>query len=70
IPFLVTSATFTPDMLNDSHQLLQIHSDQLLTVDCSTDHPNISIGVKKIEHPLTTYLDLAFLIPSGWKACD
>ncbi|EKM49479.1 uncharacterized protein PHACADRAFT_106922, partial [Phanerochaete carnosa HHB-10118-sp] len=31
---------------------------------------NIHIGVQKIEHAVGSYLDLAFLVPSGWKEGD
>ncbi|KIJ62204.1 hypothetical protein HYDPIDRAFT_94679, partial [Hydnomerulius pinastri MD-312] len=42
----------------------------MVTVRRSSNRPNIKIGVKKIKYALNSYADLAFLIPTGWKAGD
>ncbi|EGO02085.1 hypothetical protein SERLA73DRAFT_151081 [Serpula lacrymans var. lacrymans S7.3] len=34
------------------------------------DRPHISISVCKIEHSLTSYVDLAFVVSDGWKMGD
>ncbi|KAL4066170.1 hypothetical protein J3A83DRAFT_4098971 [Scleroderma citrinum] len=47
-----------------------MHLDNLVSIQCSSDHPNIKIGVKKIKHALDSYVDLTFLIPSDWKEGD
>ncbi|KAG1793669.1 uncharacterized protein HD556DRAFT_1237700 [Suillus plorans] len=39
----------------------------MVTICCSSDRPNIKIGVKKIKYALNSYCDLAFLILMGWK---
>ncbi|KIK17759.1 hypothetical protein PISMIDRAFT_78107, partial [Pisolithus microcarpus 441] len=36
----------------------------------SSDRPNIKIGVQKIKYALSSYTDLAFLIPAGFKVDD
>jgi hypothetical protein len=36
----------------------------------STDQPNIKICVHKIRYSLSSYMDLAFLIPTGWTPGD
>ncbi|KAL4065980.1 hypothetical protein J3A83DRAFT_4098792 [Scleroderma citrinum] len=47
-----------------------MHSDNLVSIQHSSNCPNIKIGVKKIKHALDSYVDLAFLIPSDWKEGD
>ncbi|KIK77553.1 hypothetical protein PAXRUDRAFT_166469 [Paxillus rubicundulus Ve08.2h10] len=39
-------------------------------VHCSSDHPNIKIGVKKIKYALNSFSDLTFLIHTGIKVGD
>ncbi|KIM63649.1 hypothetical protein SCLCIDRAFT_116855 [Scleroderma citrinum Foug A] len=47
-----------------------MHSNNLIIIHRSSDCPNIRIGVKKIQYALSSYVDLAFLIPKGWKVGD
>ncbi|KAL4066010.1 hypothetical protein J3A83DRAFT_4099404 [Scleroderma citrinum] len=47
-----------------------MHSDNLVSIQCSSNCPNIKNGVKKIKHALDSYVNLAFLIPSDWKEGD
>ncbi|KAL4068976.1 hypothetical protein J3A83DRAFT_4095417 [Scleroderma citrinum] len=47
-----------------------MHLDNLVSIQRSSDHPNIKIGVKKIKHALDSYVNLAFLISSDWKEGD
>jgi len=70
IPILITSATLTKDSLSNARQLLHMHSDKMVTIRRSSDRTNIKIGVKKIKYALSSYSDLAFLIPTGWKTGD
>ncbi|KAF9230225.1 hypothetical protein BU15DRAFT_57459 [Melanogaster broomeanus] len=70
IPIMIASATLTKDALTDTLQLLHMHRDRLITIRRSSDRPNLKIGVRKIKYALNTYADLAFLIPTGWKASD
>ena len=70
IPLLVTSATLTKSISSDITKLLHIHSDHKYTVHHSSDRPNIKIRVKKIKYALSSFADLAFLIPTGYKVRD
>lgn len=70
IPFMLASATLTNNTLKDTLRLLHMHSDNLVIICRSSDRPNIRIGVKKIQYALSSYVDLAFLIPKGWKVGD
>ncbi|KAG2154426.1 uncharacterized protein EDB93DRAFT_1081486 [Suillus bovinus] len=45
VPFMIMSATLTPDTLRDVQRLLHMRSDNLLMVHMSTDRPNIKICV-------------------------
>ncbi|EGO04652.1 hypothetical protein SERLA73DRAFT_44095, partial [Serpula lacrymans var. lacrymans S7.3] len=45
VPIVVTSTTLPQETLTSVKKLLHIHSDRLFTTYCSTDRPNISIGV-------------------------
>ena len=70
IPFMITSATLTRDALTNALRLLHMHPDKTITIRRSSDRPNIKIGVRKIKYALTSYADLAFLVPPGWKVGD
>ncbi|KAG1889560.1 P-loop containing nucleoside triphosphate hydrolase protein [Suillus subluteus] len=70
VPFIVASATLTSDALRDICRLLHIRPENLATIHVSTDRPNIKIGVRKIKYSLTSYADLAFLIPASIKLDD
>ncbi|KIK91053.1 hypothetical protein PAXRUDRAFT_150406, partial [Paxillus rubicundulus Ve08.2h10] len=67
---LVTSATLTKSAITDITRLLHMHKDKTLIIHCSSDRPNIKIGVRKIKYPLNTYTNLAFLILAGFKVGD
>ncbi|KIK79084.1 hypothetical protein PAXRUDRAFT_162240 [Paxillus rubicundulus Ve08.2h10] len=66
---MLTSATLTVLTLSNVVCLLHICTDSLVAIHCSSDHPNIKIGLK-IKYTLNNYVDLAFLIPEGWKRDD
>ncbi|KAG1862650.1 P-loop containing nucleoside triphosphate hydrolase protein [Suillus subluteus] len=70
VPFMITSATLTPNTLRDVQRLLHMRSENLLLVHMSTDQPNIKICVRKIRYSLSSYMDLAFLVPTGWTPGD
>ncbi|KAG1731094.1 uncharacterized protein EDB91DRAFT_1059037 [Suillus paluster] len=45
-----------------------MHLDtKLLAFHTSVNHINIKLCVRKIMYSLSSYQDLAFLIPNGWK---
>ncbi|KIK18572.1 hypothetical protein PISMIDRAFT_45097, partial [Pisolithus microcarpus 441] len=70
VPLLVTSATIMKKMLHDLTQLLHMSPSRTVVVRWSSDRPNIKIGVQKIKYALSSYADLAFLIPTGFKVDD
>ena len=70
VPLLVTSATLTKVMISDTMRLLHMHRDKMVIIHRSCDRPNITIGVRKIKYALSSYADLAFLVPDGYKLGD
>ena len=64
IPFYVTSATLPLRVLRDIEDILQIRNDAYI-FQRSSDRPNIHLSVREIKYPLSTFYDLAFLIPDG-----
>lgn len=67
VPYMITSATLTPETLTELKKTLHIRSDKLVTIRTPIDRPNVYLSVRKINHPLLTYADLGFLVPEGWK---
>ena len=63
IPFYITSATIPHKMLQDIKETLHIPSTSLL-FQRSNDRHNIAFCVKKMKHPMSSFEDLAFLVPS------
>ncbi|KIJ10932.1 hypothetical protein PAXINDRAFT_85280 [Paxillus involutus ATCC 200175] len=70
IPYMIASATLTPELLCDVKKLLHLRSENLLTIHTSTDRPNLALCIRKIKYTLSTYADLGFLVPLGWKEGD
>ncbi|KIK20561.1 hypothetical protein PISMIDRAFT_71516, partial [Pisolithus microcarpus 441] len=70
VPLLVTSAMIMKKTLHDLTQLLHMSPSRTVVVCWSSDRPNIKIGVQKIKYALSSYTDLAFLIPAGFKVDD
>ncbi|KAJ3481397.1 hypothetical protein NLI96_g7679 [Meripilus lineatus] len=70
VPVTLASATFSPQILADIIETLQIQKSSLIHIHLSNDRPNISIGVRRIQHTVHSFQDLAFLIPKDWKEGD
>lgn len=70
VPYMIASATLAPEIIAELKQRLHIRSNNLVTIHTSTDRPNIYLSVRKINYTLSTYADLGFLIPEGWKDGD
>lgn len=70
VPLLVTSATLTKATISDITRLLHMHRDQTSVIRCSCSRPNIKIVVRKIKYARSSYADLGFLIPEGYKLGD
>ncbi|KAJ3553995.1 hypothetical protein NM688_g3330 [Phlebia brevispora] len=68
--FVFASATFTPSILADIKRSFNLTQDRLTHIHRSNDRPNIHIAVRKILYSLSSFLDLAFLVPDGWKDGD
>ena len=64
IPFFLTSATLPTAILNDVMDILQIHPVRHIIFHRSNDRPNVYLSVRKIQHALQSYEDLAFLVDS------
>lgn len=67
ISIMIASATLTKVALTHTTRLLHMHADKMVTIHRLSDRPNIKIGVRKIKYALSSYGDLAFLDPVGWK---
>jgi ATP-dependent DNA helicase RecQ len=65
IPFYITSATIPHPMLQDIKDTLHISNSLLFQQ--SNDRHNIAFCVKKMQHPASSFEDLAFLVPSHWE---
>ncbi|KAG1799644.1 uncharacterized protein BJ212DRAFT_1287888 [Suillus subaureus] len=47
-----------------------MHSENLVTIRTSIDCSNIKLCIQQIKYSLSSYQDLAFLIPDGWSNSD
>ncbi|KAG2344669.1 hypothetical protein BDR05DRAFT_947343 [Suillus weaverae] len=70
VPFMMVSATLTPIDLSHGKRLLHMRSENLVTIQMSIDRSNVKLCVRKIKYSLSSYQDLAFLIPDGWSNSD
>lgn len=67
IPYLVPSATLPEPVREDVTSALRLRSGRTHLISMSNDRPNIYLTVRKIRHALSSFKDLEFLIPDGWK---
>jgi len=65
IPFYITLATISRAMIQDIKEMLHIPSSGLL-FQRSNDRHNIAFCVKKMQYPILSFEDLAFLVLSSW----
>ncbi|KAG2079381.1 P-loop containing nucleoside triphosphate hydrolase protein [Suillus cothurnatus] len=70
IPFMIASTTLTPHDLAHVKRRLRMRTENLVTIQMSVDRSNIKLCVRKIKYTLSSYQDLAFLIPDGWNIGD
>lgn len=70
IPFYVASATLPPHVLRDVTAILRLRPHNTERIITSNDRPNIHLVVRKMEHAISSYHDLAFLIPDHFKVGD
>lgn len=70
IPYLVPSATLPEATCEEVMRILGMRKQDTSFIKRSNDRPNVYLTVRKIEHSLTSFKDLDFLIPKGWKPSD
>jgi superfamily II DNA helicase RecQ len=63
VALIAMSATFTPRVRRDVLSRLNMTKDHLY-INEGNDRPNVSIVVRPIVHPLGSFKDLSFIIPS------
>ena len=69
IPFYVASATLPLDVLLDVTKILRLQRETE-HITCSNDRPNIHLVIREIKYTVSSYTDLAFLIPDNFKEGD
>ncbi len=65
-PYLMPSATLPEHTRKEVLDILQARKGHLRIIQRSNDRPNVFITVRRIQHALTSFEDLDFLIPDGW----
>jgi superfamily II DNA helicase RecQ len=70
IPTYVASATMPLDVLHDVTETLHLRPRDTEHITCSNDRPNIHLVVREIKYSVSSYADLAFLIPDNFKDGD
>lgn len=65
-PMVAMSATLTPRVRRDILRKLQYQATYL-DLNIGNDRPNVSLVVRAIQHPMNTFVDLAFLVSDGIK---
>ena len=65
-PVLVTDTTFPPKIFDNVKEILHFRKSELVVFHMSCDWPDISILVCPICSPLSSFMDLDFVIQS-WK---
>ena len=70
IKFVFASATFAPLVLQQIKTSFGLVSGTYEHIRRSNNRPNIHLHVQKIMHPVSSLLDLGFLIPENWKEGD
>lgn len=67
VPFLLPSATLPAHVQKDVLNILKVLPDDVKHIHLSNDWPNVYLSVRMIQHSLTSYKDLDFLIPNNWE---
>ncbi|KAL1740170.1 P-loop containing nucleoside triphosphate hydrolase protein [Schizophyllum fasciatum] len=66
-PIVALSATLSARIRDDVLAKLQFHKTDFVSIDVGNDRPNVSLVVRAMQHPMNTYADLDFVIPSSVK---
>ncbi|KAI0073017.1 P-loop containing nucleoside triphosphate hydrolase protein [Panus rudis PR-1116 ss-1] len=64
------TATLTARTRRDIHTKLQFVKGTSRFINVGNDRPNVSMVVRSCEHPLNTYADLDFIIPTSISSAD
>ncbi|KLO04348.1 P-loop containing nucleoside triphosphate hydrolase protein, partial [Schizopora paradoxa] len=67
VVFHITSATMPTHVKIDVLNILHIQPSQLYDMRRSSDRHNVFLVVREIKHSLSSFMDLNFLVPDGWK---
>jgi superfamily II DNA helicase RecQ len=66
VPFVALSATLTPCVRLDLCKHLELQSNYLF-INEGNDRSNVTIICRECIHPLKSYVDIHFVVPSGIK---
>ncbi|KAL6300823.1 P-loop containing nucleoside triphosphate hydrolase protein [Sparassis latifolia] len=70
VPFYVASATLPSPVLADVSDSLQLHPNHTEYFIHSNDRPDMALSAHKMQHSASSFKDLDFLIPDGFKDGD
>lgn len=70
VPFYIPSATLPPKVLSDIFEILRLRTSNTEKIMCSNDRPEISLAVRVLAFPASSFQDLAFLIPEAFQEGD
>lgn len=70
IVIYATSATLSKNVLRDVQKTLGLNSQNTVYYHRSNDRPNVFLGVHRMEHPVSSFKDLDFLLPKAWEEGD
>ncbi|KAF7970092.1 hypothetical protein HWV62_25018 [Athelia sp. TMB] len=70
IPFHLASATLSPDLEKDVRKSLHFAEDMTSIFCIDTNWPNVHLVVRRMEHALNSFEDLAFVIQLHLKSGD
>ncbi|KAH6893859.1 P-loop containing nucleoside triphosphate hydrolase protein [Coprinopsis sp. MPI-PUGE-AT-0042] len=72
IPFYIASATLPTDVRSDIKSILQLRPEDTAYISRSNDRPDISLKVRSLSYPASSYKDLDFLLDlaKDWKPGD
>ncbi|KAJ6526852.1 P-loop containing nucleoside triphosphate hydrolase protein [Mycena vulgaris] len=74
IPFVIVFATLPfatlpPAVLAEAMKILQV-GKKVEIIRRSNDRPNINLVVREMKYSMSSFMDLAFLIPENWQPGD
>jgi superfamily II DNA helicase RecQ len=66
LPVYIASATLPPPLITEIRKLLHMNTQNTDEILCSNNRPDIALMVRQLASPVSSYEDLAFLIPYNW----